>query len=328
MVLAAALPLLILTATTMRQQLTEKREIIEGSMQGIAAALTLAIDGEVKASRAVLETLGSSPLLDTGDIKTFYSRCVRAMEGRKGAFIILFDASGRPLLNSSRPFGSALPNPLEVAQPPGFDPRFRDVPMGGAANVKRVLATGQPVVSDLFVSLVTQEPRVAIDIPVMREGTLRYILELSLDAAEFSRLLADQRSPDSSVVSIVDRKGIAIASSISTRSNVGQPLPPELAAQLAKGGSGTGTGRDAQGEAVYHVFIESPLTGWKTSLSVARAAAYAPLSSAMTALAIGVVAAILVAVVAALTFGMRVLRLAGRSAPEPRAPRASARESA
>ena len=183
--------------------------------------------------------------------------------------------------------------------------------MGGAENVRKVISTGKPFISNLFISLVTQEPRIGLDIPVVREGGLRYVLELSLDAAEISRLLAEQRSPDSSMVAIVDRQGIVIASSVKARSNVGKPLPPDLAAQIATG-SGAGTGRDSEGLQVYHVFTGSPITGWKTSLSVTRSAAYAPLSHAMTALAAGALIAILVAVVTAIAFGRRVMRLVGR----------------
>jgi len=312
LVLAAVLPLLVLTVAMMRQQLAEKREIIDGSMQATARALTLAVDGEVKASRAILETLASSPLLDSGDLKTFHARCVRAMEGRGGAYVILFDASGKPLLNSSRPFGSALPSALQATQPVVFDPRYREVPMGGAENVRRVVSTGKPYISDLFVSLVTLEPRIGLDIPVVRDGGLRYVLELSLDPAQFSRLLAEQTAPDSSMVAIVDRQGIAIASSISASSNVGQLLAPDLAAHIANAGSGTGTGRNSEGQQVYHAFAESPLTGWKTSLRVTRSAAYAPLSSTTRALVFGAMVAILVAIVAAFAFGRRVMRLVGR----------------
>jgi hypothetical protein len=52
------------------------------------------------------------------------------MEGRRGAYVILFDSSGKPLVNSSRPFGSALPNPMQLTQPVGFDSRYPDVPLG------------------------------------------------------------------------------------------------------------------------------------------------------------------------------------------------------
>jgi hypothetical protein len=307
---------MVFAVAMMRQQLEEKREVIDGGMHATARALTLAVDGEVKASLGVLQTLASSPLLDSANFKSFHELCVRATQGRRGAYVILFDASGKPLVNSSRPFGSSLPSPLQASQPPGFDPRYREVPMGGAEPVRKVISTGKPFISNLFISLVTREPRIGIDIPVMREGAMRYVLELSLDAAEFSRLLAELGSPERSMVAIVDRQGIAIASSVNARSTVGMPLAPDLAGQVANGGSGGGTGRDSEGQQVYHVYTASPLTGWKTSLSVARSAAYAPLSNAMTALAAGAVLAILVAVVAAIAIGRRVTRLVGRMAQE------------
>jgi len=314
LVLAAVLPLLVLAVAMMRQQLAEKREIIDSGMQGTARALTLAVDGEVKASLAILETLASSPLLESGNVKAFHDLAARAMEGRRGAYIILFDASGKPLVNSSRPFGSSLPSPLQPGQSAGFDPRYREVPMGGGEAVRRVVSTGKPFISNLFVSLMTREPRIGLDIPVVREGALRYVLELSLDAGEFSRLLAEQRSPDSSMVAIVDRKGIVIASSVNASSNVGQPLAPDLAGRISNASSAAGTGRDSEGQQVYHVFTASPLTGWNTSLSVARSAAYAPLSNATTALVMGALMAILVTIVTAIAIGMRVMRLVGRTA--------------
>jgi hypothetical protein len=316
LVLAAVLPLLVLAVAMMRQQLAEKREIIDNGMQATVRALTSAVDGEVRTSLGILQTLASSPLLDGGDLKAFHVLCTRAMEGRRGVFIVLFDPSGQQLVNSSRPYGSPLPNPLLAAQPPGFDPRYREVPMGGSENVRQVLSTGKPFISNLFVSLVTREPRIGFDIPVVRGGGLRYVLELSLDAAELSRLLAEQGSPDGSMAAIVDRQGIAIASSVNARSNVGKSLAPDLAGQIANSGSGAGTGRDFEGVQVYHVFNASPLTGWKTSLSVARSAAYAPLSSAMTALALAAVLAVLVALGAAIALGRRVMGLVGRTAQE------------
>src|SRR5439155_1307983 len=133
-----------------------------------------AVDGGVKAWRAILETLAASAYLDTGDLRAFYRLCAKTIEGRPNAYIVLFDGSGQPLLNSSRPFGSWLPNPLLATRPAGTDPRYPDVPVGGAEPVKRVLETVRPVVSDLFVSLVTGQPRISLDVPIVQNGRVRY----------------------------------------------------------------------------------------------------------------------------------------------------------
>jgi hypothetical protein len=72
LVLAAIVPLLVFAIVTIRQEVTEQRQILERGMHDTARARTLAIDGEVKASLAVLETLASSPFLDSGDLKSFH----------------------------------------------------------------------------------------------------------------------------------------------------------------------------------------------------------------------------------------------------------------
>ena len=103
--LAALIPLLIFSIVIIRQDLVERENILDRGMHDTARALSLAIDGEIKASLAVLETLASSPLLDRAELETFHGLAQRAMQGRQRANLNLFDLSGVALLNSSRPFG-------------------------------------------------------------------------------------------------------------------------------------------------------------------------------------------------------------------------------
>src|SRR5438552_295515 len=214
LVLVAVVPLLVFSVAMLRQAAEDQRAVLDQGMRNTASALSLAIDGEVKASRAILETLAASAYLDTGDLRAFYRLCAKTIEGRPNAYIVLFDGSGQPLLNSSRPFGSWLPNPLLATRPAGTDPRYPDVPVGGAEPVKRVLETVRPVVSDLFVSLVTGQPRISLDVPIVRNGRVRYVLELSFDPAIFTQLLLERHLPAHSVASILDRNGLAIARSL------------------------------------------------------------------------------------------------------------------
>src|SRR5439155_18853960 len=122
---------------------------------------------------------------------------------RLGTYVFLFDTSGKSLLNSSRPYGAPLPNPVTGTRPPGSDPRYPDVPLGGGDPVKNVLESGAPVVSDLFISLVTRAPRISLDVPVVRAGELRYVLEMSIDATQLTRVLEAQRPPADAVLSLV-----------------------------------------------------------------------------------------------------------------------------
>ena len=296
LVLAAVVPLFVFAVVIVQQDVAERRTILERGMQDTARALSLAIDGEVKASLAVLETLAASPLLDSSSLESFHELAARAVLGRKGAYIVLFDASGNALLNSSRPFGAALPNPLASSKP--ADARYPHVPLGGAEPVRKVLETGKPAISDLFISLVTHAPRIALDVPVLRRGRVHQVLELSLDAERFAQVLQEHNSLPSSVLSILDRRGIVIARSLNPAKSVGRPLEAELA--------GPGPGHTAENMPAHHVITDSSLTGWRISLATWTATVYRSQRQALAALAGGAALALLLGLGAALLIGKRI----------------------
>ena len=306
LVLVAVVPLLVFSVAMLRQAAEDQRAVLDQGMRNTVSALSLAIDGEVKASQAILETLAASAYLDTGDLRAFYRLCVKTIEGRPNAYIVLFDRSGQPLLNSSRPFGSSLPNPLLATRPAGIDPRYPDIPVGGAEPVKRALETARPAVSDLFVSLVTGQPRISLDVPIVRGGRVRYVLELSFDPAIFTQLLLERHLPPQSVASILDRRGLAIARSLDPSGRVGRRLAPTLAAQVAGSPEAAGVGRTVEGMPVYHVFTRSPNTGWTTSLAVSQAVVSSSIDRSIVLLGGGAVLALILGLGAALGVGRRI----------------------
>ena len=91
LVLAAVVPLLTFTAFVVRRDIGLQRDALTSGMQNTVRALSLAVDREVQTSLAVLETLAASPSLAGGDLKAFHELCVRAVAGRKDAWIVLFD---------------------------------------------------------------------------------------------------------------------------------------------------------------------------------------------------------------------------------------------
>ena len=303
---AAVLPLLLFAVIIVRQDVAERREIMDRGMQDTVRALSLAVDGEVKTSLAVLQTLATSPFLDRADLAHFHEICARTMRTRPDAYVVLFDPSGKGLLNSSRSYGDALPNPLTATRPAGADPRYPDVPLGGGDPVKNVLESGAPVVSDLFISLVTRGPRISLDVPVVRAGELRYVLEMSIDAAEFTRVLQAQRPPADAVLSLVDRRAIVIARTRDAPGRVGKRAGPEFAQQMSGSDVGSGVSHTTKGVPLYRAHARSPLSGWTTSLGVPKTVALAPLSNTLALLAGGAAIAIVLGLAAALVIGRRI----------------------
>ena len=155
LVLAAVLPMLAFAAIMFRQHSQLQRDAISRGLLDTARALSLAVDREVGTVRAVLETLAASPYLDAKDFKAFHTQSVRALAAQPpGNRIILFDTSGQQIVNTARPFGTPLPNPLREAAPRRTDERYPDLPLGGARYVTKALA-GEFVVSDRREDLIT-----------------------------------------------------------------------------------------------------------------------------------------------------------------------------
>lgn len=306
LVVAAIVPLAVFAAFIVVQNLKERREILDRGLLDTVRALTSAADGEVKASLAVLETLAAAPALARGDLKEFHELCVQATAHRKGAWIVLFDATGQQVVNSSRPFGSPLPNPLRQAKPPAADERYPLLPLGGAAPVRKVLETGRPVVSDLFIALDSRQPTIAVATPVLRDAGVRYVLEMSVDHEALLQILLSRRPPADEVASFLDGRGLAIARTLNPAVRLGQPLAAELAAQAAGAHEGTGAGRIHEGTAVYHAFTRSAVTGWTTTLAIPQDAAGASLTDALAFLTGGAAIAVLLGLLAALIIGKRI----------------------
>jgi signal transduction histidine kinase/ActR/RegA family two-component response regulator len=306
LVLAAVIPLLVFTAFVVRRDVEAQRDTLLFGMQNTVRALSLAVDREVQTSLAILETLAASTSLTTGDLKGFHELCIRAIAGRKDAWIILFDRSGQQLVNSSRPFGSPLPNPFRQSGPPATDPRYPNLPLGGAAPVRKALETAQPVVSDLFVALDSQRPTIGVGLPIVRDGVPVYVLEMSVDRSGLLRLLLDQQPPRDAEVSLLDGKGLIIARTTDPVRLVGLPIAPELARQAASAHDGTGVGRSREGVLVYHAFTRSKVTGWTASLAMPQAVVSASMRRIIMVLVGGAVVVVLVGLGLALVVGRRI----------------------
>jgi signal transduction histidine kinase/DNA-binding response OmpR family regulator len=306
LLLAAVIPLLLFTAFVARQHLHDQRDVLDRGMLDATRALSLAIDGEVKASWAVLDTLAGSAFLDRRDLAAFHQLCERSMSGRTSAWIVLFDRTGQQVVNSTRPFGAPLPNAFTGTRPPSSDPAHPTLPLGGADPVRRVFETGGRVVSDLFVALDSRRPTIAVAVPVIRDGVVRYALEMSIDPEVFTRLLLAQRPSVAAVETIVDGRGFILARTRDAAAVVGRPLAPVLASQIATTEEGSGTGRTLEGLSVYHTFSRSPVTRWTTSVAVPRAVVRGAMDRSVTLMLGGGAIVLLLGLGAALVLGKRI----------------------
>jgi hypothetical protein len=135
LVLAALLPLLLLLLGLVLADYRADRDRAGRQARAVAHGLALTIDGELRARIAILQVMASSRALAAGDLATFRTQAeaVLAREDPQGNIALLYE-DGQNVMNLALSPGAPLP-----ARP-------------SLENLRRVLTTGQPSVSDLFFS--------------------------------------------------------------------------------------------------------------------------------------------------------------------------------
>lgn len=266
LVMLAVIPLMLIAGVLIWRQTVLQRQAFERSLLQTAQALSLAVDRHLFSDRVMLETLAQSQFLERGDIRRFHALASRVIGEHGGVFISLFDDAGRQIFNTLRPPGETLPTPFEYPAPP--DPERP--PLGDPSAMQEVLRTGKPVNSDLLFGLVADRLLFTINVPVMRDGRIRYVLNAGFEPVVMTRLL--QENPQFSGVPawIWDRRGFIVGRWQNADAFYGRRVPPQQLEQIRARSSGVSKGQSPEGMELYYSYARSPITGWTASVGAER----------------------------------------------------------
>jgi hypothetical protein len=135
------------------------------------------------------------------------------------------------------------------------------------------------VVSDLFVSLVVKKPVYNISIPVMQDGTVRYVMSLGLRPEDLARTLDTLKLNQAWVTTIWDRDNAVLARSRDHDRFLGSKVPSTLRQRAMSQAVLKATNLD--GEEVLLAVTTSKLSDWGISVNVPVAIAEAQLRSTL-----------------------------------------------
>jgi two-component sensor histidine kinase len=279
--LSVAIPLVILLAILLYRSVFAERDELERRLLQVANNLAELIDRDIDRSNALLQTLATSPAVTNEDWPSFYNQAKAALAGR--AYLILVDSAGRQIVNTYVPYGE--------------EPRFT----GDPETLKRMLASKGPVVSDLFMSLVVRRPVYNVSIPVLRNGTVRYVMSLGLLPEDLARTLENLKLNQSWVTTIWDRDNAVLARSRDQDRFLGTKLPNTLRQQSSPRAVLKTTNLD--GERVLLAVTTSKLSDWGISVSVPVAIAEGPLRSTLWLWGLASLTALTLATVLGLLIG-------------------------
>jgi signal transduction histidine kinase/ActR/RegA family two-component response regulator len=254
----------------------EKETFRESGLARNRTFLT-AVDAQMLGYVGTLHALAASANLDTGDLRSFHAEAQRVLASQPDwRNVLLVDTAGQQLLNLRFPYGAPLPNEAQID-----NPAFR-----------QVIASRAPVIGNLNAGPVSNVPGIAVRLPVIRDGELRYVLEFVLEPVALAKLLQAQGYPATWTAGLVDRNDRFIARL--PASSAGDRASPDFQAAIRRAPEGWSHGRTLEGRDTYTAHKTSPLTGWTVGLAIPlgelnavayRASAYLALGTGVSLLA-------------------------------------------
>ncbi|HZQ02277.1 MAG TPA: HWE histidine kinase domain-containing protein [Reyranella sp.] len=239
-----ALPLLLLVGLLLYRSVVLEREQLERRIIQVLDALVADVDRDIDRHLTVLHTLATSPAIAAEDWQSLYKQAKRGLSGK--TYLVLIDADGHQLVNTYVPYGRA--------------PEMT----GDPATLQTIRRTGQPVVSDLFVSLVVHAPVYNISIPILRDGKLAYVMSLGLLPEDLRQLLDAEQVQADWTTTIWDRKGIILARSRDHDSSIATKVSPD---RLQHPPRTVFASTNFEGKRVLAVTARSGLSDWTIGVS-------------------------------------------------------------
>jgi PAS domain S-box-containing protein len=286
LVAAVVVPLIAFAALVLVRYADAEQARIEQEAIRIASQTGLLVEAELKRQIAKLEALTSSSALANNDFARFHAEAKLLVEGRED-ILVLRDLGARQLFNTQRPYGAELPPAVPIS-----------------AEDKANLNRGQPVVSDVYKSPLSGEPRIAVALPIIRNGAAAYVLAITVPTTHVRDALLPA-TPAGWVVAVGDRQGAYVARSMRHEDVSGNPGLPEYIQQVV-GRSGKFTSANFEGLLLLAGYSRSDVSGWFFTANIPLNTVHQPLRDSLTNLAAIGVAALVLSGLLAITFSQGI----------------------
>jgi len=245
-VLILTIPPLVVEAVLLYRYAEGERAREEAELEESAKGAANLIDSKFKSAENVLRVLAASPLLTAGDLPSF-ERLLRELSHDFGHPLILIEPDGTQVINT-------------FAQPGAMLPRS-DARRWALAFTER-----RPYVTNVFREALSAEGTVAVVVPVIRDGVVKWTLNLSLYGRDFDDVIKAPGVPANWIVSVVDRDGVHLSRSHKNEEFAGRPLVPDLVAHLKARRSGTLRTTTLEGVPVISTTARASNSSWAVAI--------------------------------------------------------------
>ena len=246
LVICVMVPVLLFAGIVFARYYISEQTRLEEDLRDDARQLALAIDRDLAGLQSTLETLGTSQRLLDGDYAGFYQQALRVRD-LLGVNVLVRNLDGQQLANTRVPFGTPLPRDSV----PGDD---------------EVVKTRHSVITGIIIGSVAQRPLFTVTSPVVADGKVIYLLNLSLLPERMVDLMT-QSLDLGRRAGIVDRAGKIVARTEDMTRVLGMDGAPDFV-RATIAGEGIWRGTNVGGERVRTAFTHSKLSGWTVYVSL------------------------------------------------------------
>ncbi|WP_229452098.1 hybrid sensor histidine kinase/response regulator [Massilia niastensis] len=270
LILATLLPGVVGASLLFVHQYQKSRAQFERNTMQTVRALVQTVDSKLLQAQAIAQTLSTVDALEAEDFARVH-RQARVALALAGANMnaVLRDRRGQQILNTAVEHGAALP-------------------LDHSAQLEQVFASGRPSVSNVFTGAVMRRPTISVDVPVLVQGRVAYVLSIGIRPDYFAEMLTPKSVPDGAIASIIDRDGIIFARNMNPDRYIGRRVTDPLFKALQRAREGVVESVTQEGMEVLTFYSRSELTGWSVGAGVPRVALNQALFGPLAALVTGV----------------------------------------
>lgn len=226
----------------------------KNNLVATARTYSAVVDREINSISTTLQALSISSRTSEGPTQRLYDEFVQLSKWQ-GVDFLLRDASGDTTMSTRVPFGNTIST-------------SRNFEIIDAEARK----TGRPQVSNAFIGVITRSPTIQIVEAVQSEPNRRYVIAASLDSRYLSDLIKKFPRENEYTISLVDRKGVFIAS----EPNYGQLMRDTVSVVWRNRSASEGIfeGEGILGYSILSGYATSALSDWMLIVTAPKSLIY------------------------------------------------------
>ncbi len=254
------LPLIVFAADIVVYNYQQDRKDATQRVLETVRSVRLVLDAEVQRMTWGLQVLTLTNALREGDLTGFRRIVDGFLEpyGKDGV-VLVADRQGRQIFSSVTADTASLPLRNN-----------RDI-------VEKVFTTKQPAYSNLFIGAVKGKLIVTVEVPVMKEGEVVYVISFSPPIEIFQSIIEKQRPGPDWTLAIFDSEGINFARVPNPQETIGKRASSSLQAEMFRSAEATLTTVTLEGVPLITSLTRSALTGWTVAGGISEDSLVSPL---------------------------------------------------